>query len=515
MSRENPASVVHYELPTEQSERRWDRWAWLTLAAGLVLLLLPLFTSLLAMRYPSDGWDSTALGSGSGFGITGPYRLPDNISGQPSALRREDIVVAIDGRPLTTDSLPPVPADVQVGQTLRYTVERGDQTLDVAVPVVQLTPAAIPRSYYQDWRDNPANVIFSALLVALVVIVFARRPGNLAARYLFLFAMFGQGLNLTTYIGVFAGLAPPWLNFLQQVNGWGWVYLFMPAIALIVLVFPVRKWPVRRFPRLTPFLLIGAPLLVTLAANAAVWFGGYLPAAELLLPLTIYAGALTLLLVPATLIHNLLTIRDPLPRAQMRWIALGFGLGLVMPLALLLLNFTVLGGSKWITLAGNVPLVILPICLAIGILRYRLFDIDVIIRRTTSYAIITALLALVYLGSVVVFQRLFGDLTGQNSTVAVVLSTLLIAALFLPIRRRVQDLIDRRFNRTRYDAEKTLERFAATARDETDLDALLAELQRVIQETMQPESVSIWLRDVPGETQHGQDQLWGQGQQHG
>ena len=101
---------------------------------------------------------------------------------------------------------------------------------------------------------------------------------------------------------------------------------------------------------------------------------------------------------------------------------------------------------------------------------------------------------LVYLGSIAVLQRLLTPITG-DSTPAVVLSTLLIAALFLPVRRRVQDTIDRRFNRTRYDTEKTLQAFAATARDETDLNALLAELMRVIQETMQPETVSVWLKE--------------------
>ena len=107
---------------------------------------------------------------------------------------------------------------------------------------------------------------------------------------------------------------------------------------------------------------------------------------------------------------------------------------------------------------------------------------------------LTALLGLVYFGSVVVFQRLLAPLTGE-STAAVVLSTLLIAALFLPLRRRVQDTIDRRFFRRKYDAQKTLEAFAATVRNETDLDALTAELVRVIQETMEPENVTVWLRE--------------------
>ena len=126
----------------------------------------------------------------------------------------------------------------------------------------------------------------------------------------------------------------------------------------------------------------------------------------------------------------------------MRWIALGFGLGLVLPFSVLMFNFVVLGdnGNQWITRLGNLALLLLPLCLAIGILRYRLFDIDVIIRRTTSYALVTGLLTLVYFGSIVVLQGLLSPFTG-DSTPAVVLSTLLIAALFLPVRRRVQDWI--------------------------------------------------------------------------
>lgn len=500
MRADKPASIVHSELPADQSERRWNRWAWVTLAVGLLLLLLPLFTSLVALGYPTDGWDSTAIGSGSnGFGITGPHRMVDNIFGQPSALLPGDIVVAIDGRPLMADGLPPILPDVQAGQTLRYTIERDAETLIVDAPVVRLMPADILNQFSHDFEDNPANVLFSLLVFMVAVAVFTLRPGNLAARYLFLFATFNLGLYLSTSSGLFAVLQPSWLSFLVQLNSWGWVYVFMPAITLIILVFPVRKWPVRRFPRLTPFLLMGAPLLVSIAANAAVWIGGFLGAAELLLPLTIYSIGLMLLLTPTTLIHNLLTIRAPLPRAQMRWIALGFGTGLVVPMTLLIANFVAFGGIDLVTRLGNMTLVFMPICLAIGILRYRLFDIDIIIRRTTTYALITGLLALVYFASIVVLQNVFGRLTNFDSTPAVVLSTLLIAALFLPVRRRVQDLIDRRFNRTRYNAEKTLERFSATVRDETDLDALLAELQRVIQETIQPESVSVWLRG-PGPT---------------
>jgi hypothetical protein len=492
----------HDPTATDRDERRWDRWGWITLIIGVLLVVWPVFLTLYSFRYPSDGWEST---SASGFNDTGPYRMLRNLTGESSLLQPEDRVVAIDGRPLLDNSLPPLPSDLHVGQTVRYTIERAGQQLDVAIPIVRLTPAAMIRPLIDGFYENPGNLLFGTVLTLLAVIVFLLRPGNLAARYLFLFVAFNQGITLSVQAGLYAAIRPPWSVFLQQLYGWGWVYVFVPAIALIVLVFPIRKWPMRRFPRLTPFLFIGLPLLISIVGNALVWFGRLLPAGNALLPLTIFSIGLMLITVPTTLIHNLLTIREPLARAQMRWIALGFGLGLVLPFTLLMFNFVILGGNgnEWITRLGNMALLLLPLCLAIGILRYRLFDIDVIIRRTTSYALVTGLLALIYFGSIVVLQGLLSPFM-SDATPAVVLSTLLIAALFLPVRRRVQDAIDRRFNRRRYDAEKTLAAFAATARDETDLDALLAELLRVIEVTMEPEQVSVWLRPAdsprpPGE----------------
>jgi hypothetical protein len=135
-----------------------------------------------------------------------------------------------------------------------------------------------------------------------------------------------------------------------------------------------------------------------------------------------------------------------------------------------------------------------PISIGIAMVRYRLYDIDFVINRTLVYGALTVVLVAVYFGGIVVLQRIFVALTGQKSTLAVVASTLVIAALFNPLRRRIQSFIDRRFYRRKYDARKTLESFSAKLRDETDLDALSDDLVGVVRETMQPAHVSLWLR---------------------
>jgi hypothetical protein len=141
----------------------------------------------------------------------------------------------------------------------------------------------------------------------------------------------------------------------------------------------------------------------------------------------------------------------------------------------------------------------IPIAVGVAILRYRLYDIDLLINRTLVYGSLTVMLALLYFGGVSAIQALFGALTGQEQQpqLAIVVSTLVIAALFNPLRRRIQSFIDRSFYRSKYDARKTLEAFSAKLRDETDLETLNGELVAVVRETMQPEHVSLWLRPHP------------------
>jgi len=146
----------------------------------------------------------------------------------------------------------------------------------------------------------------------------------------------------------------------------------------------------------------------------------------------------------------------------------------------------------------------LPMAIGIAVLRYRLYNIDQIINRTLVYGSLTAMLVALYFGGIVVLQRIFVLLTGEQSTLAVVAFTLLIAALFTPLRRRIQSFIDRRFYRRKYDARKTLEAFSTKLKNETDLEALNKDLVDVVRETMQPAHVSLWFRsDQPPRRREG------------
>jgi amino acid transporter len=186
-------------------------------------------------------------------------------------------------------------------------------------------------------------------------------------------------------------------------------------------------------------------------------------------------------------------------RQQTKWVVLGIvaaAVGYCMFLVLNLLQGGILASLLGYT-AALLLLSFLMVSIVVAVLRYRLYDIDLIINRTLVYSTLTATLVALYFAAIVMLQRIFVLVTGRQSTLAVVASTLLIAALFNPLRRRIQSFIDRSFYRRKYDVRKTLEAFSIKLRNETDLETLKKDLVEVVSETMQPAQVSLWLRSNP------------------
>src|SRR5215210_1682163 len=312
-----------------------------------------------------------------------------------------------------------------------------------------------------------------------------------------------------------SGPYPVTLDGLLQVS---WV----PPVGLLgiymILLFPGGKLPSRRWRPFAwfsgavialiciSFVLVPGPLedhpgvRNPFGLESYPWLGIVAIFAVLLLPLCILTSAFSLLL------RYRRSGREV--REQIKWLAFaGSFVGIVFfgnVITQLLFApdpLTPDGTTPlWVSLGQNLLLLSyagIPIAIGFAILRYRLYDIDLLINRTLVYGSLTISLVAVYLGGVVVLQRLFTPLMGESNGLATVASTLAIAALFNPLRRRIQSLTDRRFYRRKYDATKTLQAFGSRLREETDLDALSNDLVRVVSTTMQPAHVSLWLRPDP------------------
>src|SRR5918992_463921 len=205
-------------------------------------------------------------------------------------------------------------------------------------------------------------------------------------------------------------------------------------------------------------------------------------------------------------IYRFRRVSSPAQRQQSKWVVFGLTLGVAGTFpSQLPVDLSWVGGDTPLTLlflkmGFSLSFMLIPLSIGVAVLRSHLFDIDLLINRTLVYGSLTTVLVALYFGGIVLLQRLFVALTSEQSTLAVVASTLLIAALFNPLRRRIQSFIDRRFYRSKYDAAKTLEAFSTRLRDETDLDALSDDLTSVVRETMQPALVSLWLRPPQNRT---------------
>jgi hypothetical protein len=249
-----------------------------------------------------------------------------------------------------------------------------------------------------------------------------------------------------------------------------------------------------------PFGLEGVPPWVATAGIAIL----------LLLPLCMIASALSLVLRYRR--------SGGEEREQIKWIAFAALVVVLLYLITMLSSLTysgpwgAAGTPLWLGLLQQAALgsfAAVPIAVGFAVLKYRLYEIDLLINRTLVYGSLTLTLVALYFGGIVLLQRVFVVLTGQKSTLAVVASTLVIAALFNPLRRRIQSFIDRRFYRRKYDAIKTLEAFSVKLRDETDLKALNSDLVGVVRETMQPAHISLWLRPSTDARERGKKESLG------
>jgi hypothetical protein len=288
--------------------------------------------------------------------------------------------------------------------------------------------------------------------------------------------------------------------------GWVWV----PACGLIVfllLLFPDGQLPGRRWRWFAWFSLL-LTLIGMISQALAPGSVYYLRAIHNPLGVEglpnvgelIQTVVFTLIFVSAGSLFVRRLRSSGVERQQLKWFT--YSSTLAISGVILSYTFSDAIGSLWLEWIGYVVLVVgfigIPISMGIAILRYRLYNIDILINRTLVYGLLTTMLVALYSGGIVVLQSIFVALTGEKSTLAVVASTLLIAALFTPLRRRIQSFIDRRFYRSKYDARKTLEAFSVKLRNETDLEALDDDLVGVVKETMQPTHVSLWLRQDHG-----------------
>ena len=352
------------------------------------------------------------------------------------------------------------------------------------------------------------------------VIIASRRPDH-PIGWLFCAVGLLAGVNhFFAEYAIFALLTQPGSLPGGQASAWVAAWPWMPSNALLVfvaLLFPDGRLPSRRW---LPFAWLN--VVVAVVGTVAVAFlAGPIPtlapienplglegAKTLLGPVATVAGALERgilgLVAVASLFLRLRRARGG-EREQIKWLA--YAASVVVIGAILTYVIPEATDAQWVGQVGLALLAVgfvgIPIAIGIAILRYRLYDINLLINRTLVYGSLTAILVAHYFGSIIWLQIAFVELTGQRSTLAVVASTLVIAALFRPWQGWVQGFVDRRFYRSKYDARKTLDDFSAKLRDETDLDALSEDLTSVVRETMQPAHVSLWLRPDHGSKLEG------------
>ena len=348
------------------------------------------------------------------------------------------------------------------------------------------------------------DAVFALAFPTVGAIIASRRPGNAVGWIFCAIGLCGGAEVFTVEYGIYALVTNPGSLPAGVIATWIGTWVWLPSITLTI-TFLLLLFPHGRLlsPRWQPVAWLAAGVTAASVALLALapWdlldvgvparnpfgieglrdLGVAVPAPILLI------GIPTMLLSVASLVLRFWRSRGE-ERQQLKWFVYA---GVLVVVALFV---PLLFSGTASTLLQLLVMPSLPVAAGTAIMSYRLYDIDRIINRTLVYGALTATLALVYFGSVVTLQYAFRALTGGDSQLVIVASTLAIAALFQPLRHRIQTVIDRRFYRTKYDAAKTLAAFGTRLRDETDLDVLSEDLVAVARDAMQPEHASLWLR---------------------
>jgi hypothetical protein len=349
------------------------------------------------------------------------------------------------------------------------------------------------------------GVFASLLTFAIAILCIRRAPGNLIGWLLIMF-VYGDSIQVMRL-----GFFPlDWTIIIgnMMVGGFWFAFLFIPFYFPDGRLFPPRmnSWGNYLFS----FCLFFSMAVTTLCNPNFTW-GSVEQQLQVTNPFFLFSWDYRVITIPMIFILLIggvvaLILRyrgsGALERMQLRWLL--FGTAFQLFFTILVTQLPDVPGyiSNW---AGALYGLIIPLSVGVAVLRYRLYDIDLIIRRTIQYGLITLLLGSIYYGMIIVLEQLFRSLTGQDSPLTIVISTLVIATLFNPIRKRIQLEIDRRFYRSRYDAEKALMLFSEAARNQVELVSLANRLAATTQESLQPEGVWVWLAKR-GKMENGSDE---------
>ena len=337
------------------------------------------------------------------------------------------------------------------------------------------------------------GLLAAPLTLAIAVLCIRRAPGNLIGWTLVSFA-YGNSVRMMRVDLLPLTMGVILVNIL--INLFWFAYILLPLYFPNGHLYPPRA---SRWGNLLVSFLLFSTQVITITSNQTFHWSSSLGELTITNPLLVYEWDFTLVTISMAiplLVGGILVLilryrgSGEIERLQLRWFLFGV---LVQGVMTIFVVWNPAGFERLYTWITSLYFLIIPIAIGIAVLRYRLYDIDLIIRRTLQYTLLSAVLGLVYLGSVVLLRQLLGRFTGQ-STLVTALSTLLIIVLFSPLRRRLQEVIDRRFYRQKYDAAKALATFSTAARSEVEQEALTEKLLMVVGQTIQPQSVSLWLR---------------------